>query len=163
MASSVQHHVNRLIIQLRWQLAKGVADNVPGAARDVGDFQRCGILSRRLLTTKPASLPSEIARDARDNVQAGFSVRRLIQDYKQLSKFKLSSLVVLTASAGFVAASGDVIDYQKLAWTCLGTFGAAACANTLNQVWSPDTSQAHSFQRGKGDRWQASMNANSGV
>ena len=59
----------------------------------------------------------------------------LINDYKQLSKFKLSSLVVLTASAGFVAGSGDSIDWEGLAWTSLGTFGAAACANTLNQLY----------------------------
>eukprot|EP01026_Neomeris_dumetosa_P047390 TRINITY_DN40692_c0_g1_i2.p2 TRINITY_DN40692_c0_g1~~TRINITY_DN40692_c0_g1_i2.p2 ORF type:complete len:263 (-),score=28.39 TRINITY_DN40692_c0_g1_i2:19-807(-) len=30
--------------------------------------------------------------------------------------------------------SGDEIRYDKLGWTALGTFGAAACANTLNQV-----------------------------
>ncbi|KAG2445604.1 hypothetical protein HXX76_000215 [Chlamydomonas incerta] len=62
-------------------------------------------------------------------------IKRLLHDYKQLSKFKLSSLVVLTASAGFVAASGEHIDHAKLGWTCLGTLGAAACANTLNQVY----------------------------
>ncbi|KXZ41674.1 hypothetical protein GPECTOR_325g41 [Gonium pectorale] len=65
----------------------------------------------------------------------GSGIRRLMHDYKQLSKLKLSSLVVLTASAGFAAASGESIDYAKLAWTCLGTLGAAACANTLNQVY----------------------------
>lgn len=69
-------------------------------------------------------------------------IKRLLQDYKQLSKFKLSSLVVLTASAGFVAASGEHIDYAKLGWTCLGTLGAAACANTLNQA----RGKAHSLR-----------------
>ncbi len=59
----------------------------------------------------------------------------LMQDYKQLSKAKLSALVVLTAAAGFVAGSEDEIDWKKLGWTSLGTFGAAACANTLNQVY----------------------------
>eukprot|EP00798_Chlamydomonas_sp_ICE-L_P015207 gene15207-21283_t len=59
----------------------------------------------------------------------------LLTDLKQLSKFKLSSLVMLTASAGFVAGSGESIDWKGLAMTSLGTLGAAACANTLNQLY----------------------------
>jgi hypothetical protein len=59
----------------------------------------------------------------------------LLQNYKQLSKAKLSALVVLTGAAGFVAGSEEDIDWKKLGWTLLGTFGAAACANTLNQVY----------------------------
>ncbi|GLC45094.1 hypothetical protein PLESTB_001467600 [Pleodorina starrii] len=137
MASSGQRHVKRLIAQLKWQLARGGAENVVGAASTeaLGAGRPCGLLGRRLLTTGSPSLLSSTARVGVDGAQAGFSFRRLIHDYKQLSKFKLSSLVVLTASAGFVAASGDTIDYEKLAWTCLGTLGAAACANTLNQVY----------------------------
>lgn len=57
------------------------------------------------------------------------------QNYKQLSKAKLSSLVVLTAAAGYVAGSDEHIDWGGLFWTSVGTFGAAACANTLNQVY----------------------------
>lgn len=60
--------------------------------------------------------------------------KTLLQSYKQLSKARLSALVVLTAGAGFVAGSGDDFDWSGLLWTSLGTFGAAACANTLNQV-----------------------------
>ena len=45
------------------------------------------------------------------------------------------SLVMMTASAGYVAGSGERIDWQKLGWTSLGTFCAAACANTLNQLY----------------------------
>lgn len=62
-------------------------------------------------------------------------LRALLHDYKKLSKFRLSALVALTASAGFAAGSEDSIDYAKLAWTSLGTFGAAACANTFNQLY----------------------------
>lgn len=62
-------------------------------------------------------------------------LRATVQDFKQLSKFRLSALVALTASAGFVAGSEEHVDLAKLAWTSLGTFGAAACANTLNQVY----------------------------
>lgn len=57
----------------------------------------------------------------------------LIRDWKQLSKFKLSALVVATSGAGFVAGSGEQVHWSKLAWTALGTMGAAASANTLNQ------------------------------
>ena len=31
--------------------------------------------------------------------------------------------------------SEEVIDWGRLGWTAAGTFGAAACANTLNQVY----------------------------
>lgn len=57
-----------------------------------------------------------------------------MKNYKQLSKFRLSALVVASAATGFVAGSEEAIDWGKLAWTSAGTFGAAACANTLNQV-----------------------------
>jgi heme o synthase len=58
-----------------------------------------------------------------------------VQNWKQLSKFKLSALVVASSAAGFVAGSDEHVDWSKLAWTALGTMGAAASANTLNQVW----------------------------
>lgn len=58
----------------------------------------------------------------------------LLRNWKQLSKFKLSALVVASSAAGFVAGSGERVDWSKLAWTALGTMGAAASANTLNQV-----------------------------
>jgi protoheme IX farnesyltransferase len=73
---------------------------------------------------------SAIARPSRK----GF-FQALINDYKQLSKFRLSSLVVLTTAAGFVGASSEAIDWVKLGWTSLGTFASAACANTLNQIY----------------------------
>lgn len=76
-------------------------------------------------------------------------LKALLTDYKKLSKFKLSALVALTASAGFAAGSDDSIDYAKLAWTSLGTFGAAACANTLNQLYeiSNDARMARTCNR----------------
>lgn len=72
-------------------------------------------------TVRPRSLPRRI--------------RMALHDYKQLSKAKLSALVVLTASAGYAAGSDGPVDWAGLGWTSLGTFGAAACANTLNQVY----------------------------
>lgn len=62
-------------------------------------------------------------------------LRSLLKDYKQLSKFKLSALVVATAAAGFVTGSDEHVDWYKLTWTAAGTMGASACANTLNQWW----------------------------
>ena len=62
-------------------------------------------------------------------------LKALLHDYKLLSKFKLSALVVLTSAGGFVAGSGESIDWAGLGWTALGTFGASACANTLNQLY----------------------------
>ena len=63
------------------------------------------------------------------------SFRILFQDYNKLSKGKLSALVVATAAAGFVAGSGERIDFVNLAWTSLGTFACSAAANALNQVY----------------------------
>ena len=59
----------------------------------------------------------------------------LLQLYKQLSKAKLSLLVVASAGAGYVAGSPEDISWPGLGWTVAGTFCAAACANTLNQVY----------------------------
>jgi protoheme IX farnesyltransferase len=81
---------------------------------------------------------SSAAQQAEPVLRQKSAYRRLkgvVNDYKKLSKFRLSALVALTASAGYAAGSGDSIDYAQLAWTSLGTLGAAACANTLNQLY----------------------------
>lgn len=86
----------------------------------------------------------------------------LLHIYKQLSKARLSALVVSTAATGFVAGiarsvthaqtanqlcgpssshscccragSGTVVEWDRLGWTALGTMGAASAANALNQL-----------------------------
>jgi heme O synthase-like polyprenyltransferase len=60
--------------------------------------------------------------------------RELLGDYKQLSKLRLSLLVVSTAAGGYVLGSPETVDWAGLGWVSLGTLGAAASANTLNQV-----------------------------
>ena len=70
-----------------------------------------------------------------------------MQNWKQLSKFKLSALVVASSAAGFVAGSDERVDWGKLAWTALGTMGAAASANTLNQVRWNGPAQAEHISR----------------
>lgn len=78
------------------------------------------------------------------------SVFNLVGVYKKLSKFKLSSFVVFSTATGFVVSSKEIgpgkpgsgsdlkaclLDWQKLGVTCVGTFGASASANTLNQIY----------------------------
>ncbi|XP_020574382.1 LOW QUALITY PROTEIN: protoheme IX farnesyltransferase, mitochondrial-like [Phalaenopsis equestris] len=55
--------------------------------------------------------------------------------YWELSKARLSMLVVATSGAGYVLGSGHVIDVVGLCCTCAGTMMVAASANTLNQVF----------------------------
>lgn len=59
--------------------------------------------------------------------------------YRQLSKARLSALVVATAAAGFVAGSPEDVDYKGLAWASLGTALCSAAANTLNQTYEART------------------------
>lgn len=57
------------------------------------------------------------------------------RDYKQLSKLRLSGLVTATAAAGFVAASTESIDWERFAWTSVGTMLCSSSANALNQLY----------------------------
>jgi protoheme IX farnesyltransferase len=45
-----------------------------------------------------------------------------------------SGFVVSTACAGYALGSPDDLQWSGMAWTAAGTWGAAACANALNQV-----------------------------
>jgi protoheme IX farnesyltransferase len=71
------------------------------------------------------------ARDA----SAVSRLKALFHDYKQLSKFRLSALVVSTAAAGYAAGSKEGINWQGMGWTCLGTMLASSSANALNQAY----------------------------
>lgn len=55
------------------------------------------------------------------------------QLYSQLSKHRLSALVMITTSAGYLAAGGPV-EVLPLASACVGTMLASCSANTFNQV-----------------------------
>ncbi|KAL9316940.1 hypothetical protein ACSQ67_013457 [Phaseolus vulgaris] len=55
--------------------------------------------------------------------------------YWELSKARLSMLVVATSGTGFVLGSGSAVDFSALSWTCVGTMMVAASANSLNQVF----------------------------
>lgn len=54
--------------------------------------------------------------------------------YYELSKARLSMLVVTTAGLGFVMGSGEVVDWAGLVWTSAGTMMAACSANAFNQI-----------------------------
>eukprot|EP00250_Pteridium_aquilinum_P003430 c13735_g1_i1 orf=299-1735(-) len=79
-------------------------------------------------TTQALPLPAS----STDNFAA--ALRHYGHCYWELSKARLSMLVVTTAGAGYVMGSGLAIDYYGLSWTCLGTFCVAAAANTINQI-----------------------------
>jgi len=56
------------------------------------------------------------------------------EQYAELAKARLNTMIVVTTGAGFVmGSSGGGIDWVKLFWTCVGTFLAAAGASALNQ------------------------------
>jgi protoheme IX farnesyltransferase len=58
----------------------------------------------------------------------------LLSTYAVLAKARLSTMVVLTAGAGFLVGSGEAVQWTLLLWTIVGTALAAASAATLNQA-----------------------------
>jgi protoheme IX farnesyltransferase len=60
--------------------------------------------------------------------------RGLLGLYLELTKARLSAMVLLTAAVGFVLGSGDRIDWTKMLWSVIGTALAAGCASALNQI-----------------------------
>ncbi|CAB4298254.1 unnamed protein product [Prunus armeniaca] len=67
--------------------------------------------------------------------KASYWARHYGRCYWELSKARLSMLVVATSGTGFVLGSGHAIDFSGLCWTCAGTMMVAASANSLNQVF----------------------------
>ncbi len=58
----------------------------------------------------------------------------VLRAYPELTKIRLTGLVVATTAVGFLMAGGGHHDGARLAWTVLGTALAAAGAMALNQV-----------------------------
>ncbi|GAB4818539.1 hypothetical protein N2152v2_005585 [Parachlorella kessleri] len=86
-------------------------------------------------TSATAAAAATAAIGSRTGPSGLKAVKRLWQDYKKLSKFRLSMLVVATSSAGYAAGSKEKINWAGLGWTSLGTFLCSASANALNQVY----------------------------
>ncbi|XP_057980427.1 protoheme IX farnesyltransferase, mitochondrial [Malania oleifera] len=80
------------------------------------------------------SLSPAAASAVRAHDVVGFA-RHYGRCYWELSKARLSMLVVATSGTGFVLGSGNVIDVVGLCCTCAGTMMVAASANSLNQVF----------------------------
>jgi len=77
-----------------------------------------------------ADFPAAVSPLARLRDQVGI--------YNELSKARLSTMVVLTAMAGFVLGSGASIDWPALLLLALGVGMAAGSANAFNQVMEAD-------------------------
>ena len=65
--------------------------------------------------------------------------RSLLKVYLELGKARLSGMVVVTTGLGYVVADrgrgvGEPFNFQRLIWTCLGTFLAAVGASAFNQA-----------------------------
>ncbi|KAK4265681.1 hypothetical protein QN277_026698 [Acacia crassicarpa] len=78
------------------------------------------------------SFASASASKAREIVDL---TRHYSRCYWELSKARLSMLVVATSGTGFVLGSSNAVDFPALCWTCMGTMMVAASANSLNQVF----------------------------
>lgn len=63
-----------------------------------------------------------------------YSIREKLSIAGELSKFRLSSLVVLTTFAGFSCAGHIPMDWITMTTACVGTGFCAASASTFNQV-----------------------------
>lgn len=90
-----------------------------------GSLSKC-FWANMATTTKTST---ELAANLMNNPREAMKV------FKQLSKARLSLLVVGSAAAGYVVGSGESIDWKGMAWTSFGTFACAASANTLNQIY----------------------------
>lgn len=60
-----------------------------------------------------------------------------IEDYKLLTKFRLSSLVIFTAGVGYLLAT-PMFSWESFFLLCLGGFLITGAANALNQVLEQD-------------------------
>lgn len=97
-----------------------------------------GIGHLHLLSSSASRATSErLSRRTSDESRAQSSwvceAKHRVQIYSQLSKYRLSALVMMTTSAGYFAAGGPV-DVLPLASACLGTMLTSSSANTFNQI-----------------------------
>ena len=92
-------------------------------------------LSGGVAAAAASAAASEAAATSRRGAPTGQRRLKLAyQNYRQLSKMRLSLLVVATSAAGYAAGSDESIDWAGLGWTSLGTMLASSSANALNQV-----------------------------
>lgn len=114
------------------------AQNGAAFSKKMGDLKEMllnlGIYGRNL-STSPSNSVQNVKRQVTRSESHWRGLRAVLRDYKQLSKFRLSTLVVATAAAGYVAGSENNIDWVGLGWASLGTLLASSSANALNQIY----------------------------
>lgn len=102
--------------------------------RGLGPFARTSVL-RVLSTRSTAELSASSASiDSSAVSPVALTLRERVDVYAQLSKARLSALVVVTTGAGFLMAGGP-ISWGSFAAATVGTSLAAASANSFNQAW----------------------------
>ncbi|MQL94040.1 hypothetical protein Taro_026692 [Colocasia esculenta] len=105
-----------------------------------GSWKSCTVTSPQLAVGSPV-VTTNLRQSAATSLiskkvlEATVAARHYARCYWELSKAKLSMLVVATSGAGFVLGSGRAIDLVGLSCTCVGTMMVAAAANSLNQVF----------------------------
>ncbi|MEE8156325.1 MAG: hypothetical protein V3T53_15330, partial [Phycisphaerales bacterium] len=67
-----------------------------------------------------SSFPDAVIADDPQPSSVCSPTRRLLALYMQLTKARLSALVVVTTAVGFIMASAGSIDWLRLLWTVLG-------------------------------------------
>lgn len=77
---------------------------------------------------------NDVQTGARMNGAGARRALVVLRAYPELTKIRLTGLVVATTAVGFLMAGGGRQEVSRLAWTVLGTALAAAGAMALNQV-----------------------------
>jgi protoheme IX farnesyltransferase len=85
------------------------------------------------VSTLSTNADMQIPKRGQPNPDDIYTIRELVHTYGELSKFKLSTLVVITTAAGGVACVGFT-NLSTMALACVGTSLCAASAGTFNQV-----------------------------
>ncbi|KAJ8510822.1 hypothetical protein OPV22_001256 [Ensete ventricosum] len=104
----------------------------PRLERASADFSTASPAEAAAMLGSLAPASSSISQMSRNVSEA---IRHYGRCYWELSKARLSMLVVATSGTGFVLGSGSAIDIAGLSCTCAGTMMVAASANSLNQVF----------------------------
>lgn len=91
-------------------------------------------LLRVLSTRSSAEIAAQEPTAAVVAAPLSLTLKERMDVYSQLSKVRLSSLVVMTTGAGYLMAGGP-ISWGTFAAATIGTSIAAASANTFNQAW----------------------------
>ncbi|WOL07260.1 protoheme IX farnesyltransferase, mitochondrial [Canna indica] len=101
-------------------------------AMEGADFSTASPAEAAAMVGSLGSSSSSLSHKAMDFSEA---IRHYGRCYWELSKARLSMLVVATSGTGFILGSGSAIDFAGLCCTCAGTMMVAASANSLNQVF----------------------------